>query len=68
MSGIPAALASEKDFEGARREYLRSLMAKRVMAMEARAIGLDTVAKVTSRTSVRWRRHLANLYRREHLW
>ena len=68
VSGIPAALASKKDFEGARWEYLRSLMAKRVMALEARAIGLDTVAKVTSRTSVRWRRHLANLYRREHLW
>jgi len=68
VAGIPATLASESDFEGARREYLRSLMAKRVMAMEASATGLDTVASVTSRTAVRWRRHLANLYRREHLW
>lgn len=68
VSGIPPTLTSEKGFDGARREYLRSLMAKRLLAMEASARGLDTVAAVTTPTAARWRRHLAGLYRREHLW
>ena len=61
VSGIPPTLTSEKGFDGARREYLRSLMAKRLLAMEASARGLDTVAAVTTPTAARWRRHLADL-------
>lgn len=62
---MPPTLRSRKTGDAARQEYLRSLMARHVMALEAGERGLDTVAAVVQRSEARWRQHLIGLCRRE---
>ena len=64
---MPASLRSPRTGDAARQEYLRSLMARHLLGMEAGDRGLDTAAVVVVRTEARWRQHLIQLYRREEL-
>lgn len=64
---MPVTLRSRQTGDAARREYLRSLMARHLLALEAAERGLDTVAVVARRSEARWRQHLIQLYRREEL-
>ncbi|MEW6749449.1 MAG: peptidyl-prolyl cis-trans isomerase [Candidatus Latescibacterota bacterium] len=67
VRNMPPALRSREQGQAARREYLHSLMARHVLALEARRRGLDTLAQVASRVEDRWRQHLVNAYRTEYL-
>ncbi|MFH1568205.1 MAG: peptidyl-prolyl cis-trans isomerase [Gemmatimonadota bacterium] len=62
---LPANLRSRQEGDGARQEYLRSVMARKVLAMEAERRGLDTVAVVARRAAARWRSRLIQAYGRE---
>jgi len=64
---MPAPLRSRETGDAARREYLRSLMARHLMALEALGQGLDTAAVVVTRTEARWRQRLMQRYRQEEL-
>lgn len=65
IAQIPPALRSRQVGDAARHEYLRSLMARHLLALQATERGLDTAAAVVARAEARWRRHLVEVYRRE---
>lgn len=67
VDGIPANLRVSGAGTDVRRQYLRSLLGKHLMELEARARGLDTVSTVRSQVEQRWRSHLAQQYRRRML-
>jgi peptidyl-prolyl cis-trans isomerase C len=62
---IPQELRPQVDGEKARREYLRSLIAKHLLQIEGKARGLDTLAKVHKEVEKRWLQHLREVYLRE---
>jgi parvulin-like peptidyl-prolyl isomerase len=62
---IPQELRPQGDGEKARREYLRSLIAKRLLQIEGKARGLDTLASVHKEVEKRWLQHLREVYLRE---
>ncbi|MFH1566794.1 MAG: peptidyl-prolyl cis-trans isomerase [Gemmatimonadota bacterium] len=67
VAQMPPPLRSRQVGEGARNEYLRSLMARQVLAMEAEKRGLDTVSTVARRAAALRRRRLVEAYQREAL-
>ncbi|HIL10191.1 MAG TPA: hypothetical protein EYG11_15945, partial [Candidatus Latescibacteria bacterium] len=62
---MPAGLRSRTSNEGARMSYLRSLLAKHLLELEARAQGLDISFEVQADLMARWREHILNVYRNE---
>jgi len=62
---MPAGLRSRTSNEGARMSYLRSLLAKHLLELEARAQGLDISFEVQADLMARWREHILKVYRNE---
>lgn len=62
---IPRGLRPQGDGEKARREYLRSLIAKHLLQIEGKAWGLDTLTSVRKEVEKRWFQHLREVYREE---
>jgi parvulin-like peptidyl-prolyl isomerase len=65
VARLPAVLRSSEAPEGARREYIRSLMARHLLARQARADGIDSLPAVRARAQGRWQQHLIEVYRHE---
>jgi len=65
--GIPLGLRPQGRADEVREEYLRSLIAKYLLDMEARERGLDTVRAVREAVKKRWQQRLVKIYREEFL-
>ena len=61
---MPQHLRLQGRGESVRQRYLRSLLAKYLLVLEARERGLDTARVVLSQVMPQWRQHLVNTYRR----
>ena len=62
---MPATLRSLPSDDGARMSYLRSILARHLLELEARDQGLDISAEVQSELMGRWRKHILQVYRQE---
>jgi parvulin-like peptidyl-prolyl isomerase len=62
---MPAGLRSPNPGEEARMSYLRSLLAKHLLELEAREQGLDISSEVQADLMARWREHILKAYRNE---
>ena len=67
VAHMPQGLRSRKGGDEAREDYLRSLLARYLMELEARAQGLDTLQAFHQSVIPRWREHLIEVYRQENL-
>jgi len=67
-SRVPITLLSSSRPDSARRQYLKGLIVRRLLARELTDRGLDTAKVVTQQAEDMLRNRLSDLYRREHLW
>ena len=61
---MPRPLRLEGPGDQVRKHYLRSLLAKHLLVLEAKERGLDTAAVVQAKVRPYWRQYLVNTYRR----
>ena len=64
---MPQGLRSRKEGDVARRDYLRSLLARYLMELEVRERGLDTLQTVREAVVPGWHERLIEAYRQENL-
>lgn len=62
---MPPRLRSQDTGDEARIAYLRSLLAKHLLELEARELSLDISSEVQADLMTRWRQHILEVYRRE---
>ena len=61
---MPQPLRLKGQGDPVRKHYLRSLLAKHLLVLEAKERGLDTAEVVQTKVMPYWRQHLVNTYRR----
>ena len=62
---MPRGLRSEQGGTAAREEYLRGLLAKHLIYLEARVWELDEAQEVQDQLEARWRQHIVEVYHSE---
>ncbi|MBT4497551.1 MAG: hypothetical protein HOC74_07510 [Gemmatimonadetes bacterium] len=63
----PGLLANEREDEAARTKYLRSLLARHLLSIEARERQLDQLPELRTKLMERWRQHIVTIYRQQAL-
>ncbi|MYA22765.1 MAG: hypothetical protein F4Z30_08240, partial [Gemmatimonadetes bacterium] len=61
---MPQSLRLQGQDDPVRKRYLRSLLAKSLLLLEAKERGLDTAQVVETKAMQHWRQHLVDTYRR----
>ena len=67
VHGIPLGLRSKNSAGKAREAYLRSLIGRYLLELEAYNRGLDTSSAFQAQVASRWQQRLIEVYRRDHL-
>ena len=65
---VPITLLASAHGDSARRQYLRSLLVRRLLAHEAAERGFDTTLAIAQQVDDRLRDKLKNVYLREQVW